>query len=256
MRYTHILFIIGILLFFSSCASKKDIWYVQDSENYDNSKVQFSNIKIQPNDILKIDVKTLVEEVAAPYNRFNGANGGGGMAIEFLKLQGYVVSSENTITFPELGKISTQDKTVFELQEEIQHELVSKSLLVNPTVVVRIINFKVTILGAVRSPGTYNFSESNITLLQALGYAGDLTINGRRDNIKLIREINGNRRVTTIDLTDGDFLTSDYNQVKPNDVIVINQNAPEVTRSGYIGNIGTALSVFSIILSTVVLLTR
>ena len=118
------------------------------------------------------------------------------------------------------------------------------------------LNAKVTILGEVRSPGTYNFTEQNITLMQALGYAGDLTINGKREDVLITREINGVRQVTHIDLTTSDFMSSPYYFIKPNDVIVINPNNPKVKSAGFIGNFGNVATVISLALSITILLAR
>ena len=105
------------------------------------------------------------------------------------------------INFPVLGTISTLNLTTQDLAEFIKTELVERGHLTDPNVIVRLLNAKVTILGEVKAPGTYNFTEQNITLMQALGYAGDLTINGKRDDILITREVNGVRQVTHIDLT-------------------------------------------------------
>ena len=118
------------------------------------------------------------------------------------------------------------------------------------------LNAKVTILGEVKAPGTYNFTEQNITLMQALGYAGDLTINGKRDDILITREVNGVRQVTHIDLTSAEFMKSPYYFVKPNDVIIINPNEPKVKSAGFVGNVGTVATVISLVLSVTILLTR
>jgi polysaccharide export outer membrane protein len=125
-----------------------------------------------------------------------------------------------------------------------------------PNVNLRLINDKVTVLGEVNQPGTYNFTEQNITLMQALGYAGDLTINGKRNDILLTREINGMRQITHIDLTSANFMNSPYYFVKPNDLIVVNPNNPRVKNAGYVSNIGTVLTIASLALSITILLTR
>jgi len=247
--------IIGLLfLILNSCVSKKEIWYLQDSADFNNTALNYSIPKIQPNDILKIEVSALIKESAIPYNKTAGL--AGGQSIELMQLEGYLVSNEYTIKFPVLGVISTDNKTVQELENYLKKQLEDGGHLINPSVDIRLINAKVTVLGEVNAPGVYNFSEQNITLLQALGYASDLTINGKREDIKLIRETDGNRIITNIDLTSAEFLTSEYNQIRPNDVIIVNPNNPKVKSAGFIGNVGTFISVFSIILTTVVLITR
>ncbi len=102
----------------------------------------------------------------------------------------------------------------------------------------------------------YTYTEQNITILQALGYAGDLTINGKRDDIIITRDVNGIRKIAHIDLTSTDYMNSEYYYVKPNDNIIVNQNGPRVMNSGYIGSTATILTIASLLLSTAVLLSR
>ena len=251
MKHNFALFLFVLML--SSCASKKDIWYLQDAGENSATQINFQNTSIQPNDILKIDVETLVPEAAIPYNK------GGGIQqinIQILQLQGYLVSNEGTIDFPGLGILSLFNLTINEAEQKIKDELVNGGHLNNPRVSVRLVNAKVTILGEVNAPGTYNFTEQNITLLQALGLAGDLTINGKRDDIILTRDVDGTKTITHIDLTSTEFMSSEFFFIKPNDTIIVNQNKPKVTSSGYVGNISALIGVISILLSTTVILTR
>src|SRR5690606_2920350 len=121
---------------------------------------------------------------------------------------GYVVSLNNTVNIPVLGEISSENKTTHELAQHITELLVSGGHLADARVDVRLLNAKITILGEVRSPGTFNYTDQNMTLLQALGYAGDLTINGERTDILMTREVDGVRKVTHIDLTSAEFMNS------------------------------------------------
>jgi polysaccharide export outer membrane protein len=247
-----LLLVLGVL---SSCASKKDIFYLQDATEVAEQPLNYASSTIQPNDILRINVESIVPEAAVPYNRSSG-QGIVQQNIQLLQLDGYLVSEQHTISFPILGEISTANKTTEDLGNHIKELLVSGGHLKDPTVNVRLVNAKVTILGEVNQPGTYTFTEQNITLLQALGYAGDLTINGKRDDVLLTREVSGNRRVTHIDLTSAEFMNSEFYFIKPNDVIVVNQNKPRVMNSGYINNVGVVLTIASLALSVAVLLSR
>jgi len=238
-----------------SCVSKKEILYMQDLDAYNQSELSYSNSTLQPNDILKITVGALVLETALPYNRISG-NTVQANTIEVMKLEGYLVSPEQTITFPMLGLLSVKGKTPGQLEQDLIRQLEEGGHLVNPTVSVRLLNAKVTVLGEVNKPGTYTFTESSITLLQALGLAGDLTINGQRDDVVLIREMDGLRTVAHLDLTAGNWLKSPYQVIQPNDVIVVNPNTSKVKSAGFIGNASTVLAIASIVLSTVILLTR
>jgi polysaccharide export outer membrane protein len=246
------IFVLGILL--NSCASKKDVWYMQDADDYPDTEIKYTNSLIQPNDVLSIQVSAALPEMAEPYNLQMGQ--GGAMNPQMMNLGGYLVSENLTINFPVLGTISVAGKTTMALGEDLRKLLEDGGHLKEPSVNVRLLNAKFTVLGEVNGPGTYVFTEQNINLLQALGYAGDLTINGRRDDIMLIRELEGVRRITRIDLTNTAYLDSEFNYIKPNDVIVVNQNEPRVKSAGFITNPVALIGLFSITLSTIILLTR
>lgn len=249
--------VLSLLVFvvLSSCASKKEILYMQDAVQQDNSKVSYESANIQPNDILKITVESTIPEAAIPYNKAR-ALGAQPQNLQVLQLDGYLVSVDNTIKFPVLGEISTINKTTKDLEEEIKDQLTVGGHLVNPTVNVRLINAKVTVLGEVNNPGTYSFTEQNITILQALGYAGDLTINGKRDDILITREVDGVRKISHIDLTSASFMNSEFYFIKPNDNIIVNPNNPKVKSAGFVGNVSTILTIASLALSVTILLTR
>ena len=140
------------------------------------------------------------------------------------------------------------------LESYIKNRLQREGHLINPSVSVRLLNAKVTLLGEVKAPGTYTFTENNMSFLQALGLAGDLTIEGDRKNITLIRESDGQRTTTSLDLTSASWLSSPYQNIQPNDVIIVNPNSKKVTSAGLIGNISTILSIASIVLSTIILI--
>lgn len=251
IKFLGLLFIVLL----TSCASKKEILYMQDAKQNANSQITYQTATIQPNDILKITVESLIPEAATPYNR--GSNSGVQVnSLELIKLQGYLVTNEGSINFPILGQISVSNMTAAEVEEQLKNLLITGGHLNNPTVDVRLVNAKVTVLGEVKVPGTYNFTEQNITLMQALGYAGDLTINGKRDDIIMTRDVEGVRKITHIDLTTTEFMNSEYYYIKPNDVIIVNPNNPRVKNAGFVGNIGTVLTIASLLLSSIILLTR
>jgi len=250
-----LLVLVLLTFLFQSCATKKEMLYFQDAETQALQNSNYKPASIQSNDILDIKVSALVPETAIPYNLQIGGNAGNA-STELLKLYGYLVSNEGTLVFPVLGKINVISKTTAALEQEIEDLLESGGHLLQPRVSVRLLNAKFTVLGEVTSPGTYSFTEQQISLPQALGYAGDLTINGKRKNVMLIREENGQRTVTHIDLTTTDWFNSPYYYIKPNDFIVVNPNGPKVKSAGYIGSPGTLISVFSILLSTILLITK
>jgi len=245
-----------ILLIFQSCkTTKEDIYYMQDIEAYNNSEVNYVNATIQPNDILSITVGALVPETAIPYNRITGSGTYiKSNTIEMMQLEGYLVTMEQTISFPVLGELSVRNKTPEQLEKHITDLLETGGHLINPTVSVRLLNSKVTLLGEVNRPGTYSFTESNINLLQALGLAGDLTINGKREDVVLIREVDGVRTVAYIDLTKSDWIESSFYNIKPNDVIMVKPNSSKVKSANFVGSFGNILGIASLTLSTIILI--
>ena len=228
---------------------------MQDVETYNNTEVTYNNHTLQVDDILKITVSTLMPEAALPYNNITGGSVVAN-TIDVMRLDGYLVSQNSTINFPVLGELSVKNKTTQELENELKKLLVDGGYLINPNVTVRLLNAKVTILGEVQRPGTFTFTENNISLLQALGLAGDLTINGNREDVMVLRYIDGVQTTQRINLTSANFLSGPYQMVKPNDVIVVNPNSAKVKTAGYVGNISAILGIASILLTSIVLLTR
>lgn len=248
--------ILGLIILFvlQSCVSKKDVLYLQDASKFEDTDISFLQSTIQPNDILKITVGSLVPEAAIPYNKVVSGNLQNAN-LDIIKLQGYVVSMDQTINFPVLGTISVKNKTTDELAEELKTSLEQGGHLNNPTIEVRLLNAKVTVLGEVKKPGTFNYTEANLTLLQALGLSGDLTINGKREDILLIREVDGKRKITHINLRSSEWMNTDAYMIKPNDVIIVNPNTRLVKGAGVVDT-GTFLAIASLTLSVVILLTR
>jgi polysaccharide export outer membrane protein len=244
-----------IIAFMSSCATKKDIILFQDLEENVSEAVVYVAPKIQINDIIDVKISTLNPKTSAPYNA-GGGSGGTNASIELMTLQGHIVTVDGTISLPVLGDIQVTNKTIVEIQNDIQQTLEEDGHLLSPTVVVRVLNAKFTILGEVASPGTYSYTEQFITLPQALGYAGDVTIAANRKEIWLIREEEGTRQYYNIDLTKTDWFDTPAYTIKQNDIIYVYPNEVKVKSAGYIGNTGTALSVVSILITTYLLLTR
>lgn len=244
--------IVSILLV--SCANKKDILYYQDIQNNSQDQISYLSSNVQINDILYIKVSAIIQESADPFNI--SINNSGNVNIDTYKIQGYLVSQEGNIIFPLLGNINVVGKSTEEVQTLLAKMLTDFGYIKDPTVSVRIINSKVTVLGEVRAPGTYAFDEQNISLNQAIGYAGDLTINGVRKDVLLIREVNGVRTYIHLDLTSSNWFKSPYYYVKQNDVIIVNPNGPKIMSSGYLNSIGTTLGIVSFGLTIYLLLKK
>lgn len=244
-----------ILFLLISCANKKDILYYQDIKNNSQNNISYVSNEIQINDILYIKVDALVPESAKPFN-LDSNNTTTGLNTNVMKIQGYLVSPEGSIIFPILGALKVTGKTTTQLQELLVKILNDKGYIKDANVSVRVINSKVTVLGEVRSPGTYSFDEQNISLNQAIGYAGDLTLNGVRKDVMLIRENNGVRSYIKLDLTSSDWFSSPYYYIKQNDVIIVNPNGAKIMTSGYLTNVVSVVSVLSFVATVYLILNR
>ena len=247
-----------LLLIFSSCSTKNQLVYLKDSDKHStNAQIDFTALKnsIEVGDILKIDVQTIVPEAAIPYNKIT-TNNASSQNLDILKLEGYLVDDSKMINYPVLGKISVDGLDENELESVITQLLLEGNHLTNPTVKVRRVNSKFTVLGEVAKPGTYSYYDQHLNLFQALGYAGDLTIDGKRKDIKLIREENGTREVYTIELTKSELLNSSTYFIKNNDVIIVNPSFSKVKSAGFIGSPASVASIASLLLSITLLITN
>ena len=217
------LFLIIITSFFlASCSTKSQLIYLNDTDSNNFNKVDYSNLNnnIETGDILKIDVKTILPEAAQPYNTTN-LNTSISQNIELLKLEGFLIDASMIINYPVLGELSVQGLSLGQLENKITQLLLDGGHLTNHIVKIKRLNSKFTVLGEVRSPGTFPFFDEKINLFQALGYAGDLTIYGKRKDITIIREENGLQKIHNFDLTKSNLLLSPYYQIKNNDIIIV-----------------------------------
>lgn len=253
-----ILLYFSILILLGSCASKKDIIYFQDIDD-----IQFQNVdivkpkpKIEINDIIKVDIKTINPESTRPFEKQSmmaGGGGGMGMMQGAMNLMGYIVNEYGEIEMPVVGRIQVHNLTREQAERKIKSKL--SGFLKDPYVSVRILNYKFTVQGEVKQPGTFEIFDPNLTLLQALGMAGDLSIRGRRDNVLIIRTIGNERIVRRIDLTKSDWMNSPFYFVKQNDYIYVEPNNPQVKSAGFITNVGTLIAALSFITSMVLIIT-
>ena len=255
MTYIRYYITLVLSLIIVSCGSKKDIIYLQDIEPQTVYSNQYEEYKLKVDDILKIEVGAENPETALTFNP-RGINPNISVTKESLLYYGYQIDSKGMIDFPELGKINAKGLTVRQIRDIIYNTIIEKGILKNPSVDVKHVNAHFTVLGEVSKPGKYEYIQNNINILEAIGMAGDLTINGKRDDIKLIRDYDGKKSVVSIDLTNKSFL-EDYNfQISSGDIIIINPNITKVKNAGIIGNSGTLLSLLSFILSSIIVISN
>ena len=246
-------FLLFVSSLFSACSFKNQLTYINNEKEDDLIKINFSKKNyIDIGDILKIDIKTSVSEVSAPYNnidRFNSTH-----STDKLILDGYKVEKDSTINYPILGKITVVGLTTNELAAKLRNMLINKGQLTNPHININKVNSKFTILGEVRSPGTFFNYENHLNIFQAIGFAGDLLITAKRKNVKLIRQENGLRKTYVFSLNTSEIFDKPYYYIKSNDVIIIEPNYSKIKSAGFIGSPASIASISSLVLSITLLL--
>ena len=214
-RPAVLLFLLGSFLIFSeSCITRKDISYFQDISDSASvqSILQEYEAIIQPGDIVSIHVSSLSDEAS---NFFNAT----GERTDEQVANTYLVDASGNIEMPLIGEVNISGMTSQIAKKTIKAQL--ETYLVNPTVNLRIRNFKVTVLGEVRTPGVYTIPNEKITLIEAIGLAGDLTIFGKRVDVLVIREDAGKRQFFKTDLRSKELFESEYYYLHSNDIIYV-----------------------------------
>jgi polysaccharide export outer membrane protein len=240
------LLILGLL---SSCASRQDVVYFQDeaiSTALENQNANFE-LRYKTDDLLTINVSSSQAfdaeglDVTKPFNlpavSYNStvidAQGN-------LKMQAYLIDVNGNIEFPVLGQLKLGGLTKGEANDLLKSKL--KVYINDPLVTIRLANFTISILGEVKNPGTFTIQDERVSLPEALGMAGDLTIYGRRDNVILIREVNGEKQYAKLDLRSVNIMNSPNYYLTQNDVIYIEPNSAKVRSSSYNQNNGIIIS--------------
>lgn len=242
-----------------SCVSSEKIVYFQDLSQGQMllDTIQKSS-KIQPDDLLSIVVSAYDLNAVRPFNlisetrptiesstvAYNNSN----------QQQAYLTAQDGTIDFPILGRIKVAGLSRTELSEMLSTRI--SEYVKEPIVTIRILNFKVSLLGEVTRPGTYNFEGERLTLPAALGLAGDMTIYGRRDNILIIRDDGKTKNYKYLDLRSAEVLNSDYYYLQQNDVVYVEPNRAQVQSSSFNRNTAIYVSVASLLLSAMAIIFR
>lgn len=252
MKFVKItlLLLLFVLFLTTSCASRKDLVYLQGASNA-KELVSYEPV-LQPDDVVMIVVSSENPEVAAPYNlKAITVQGDSENTIGTQRMQTYILDKEGKIEFPLLGSIAlgglTKTQAVAKLKELLKDHV--SDAVIN----FRILNFKVTVLGEVQKPGTYSVASERITLLEAIGMSGDLTIYGNRTNVLLIREKNGTKTMERIDLTKSDFLNSSAYYLSQNDVVYVEPNKTRINSSAIGPNLTVGISALSLIVTIIAL---
>lgn len=240
------------VIILASCASKEDVVYFQNAGDYETIVSDNSHTnKFKIDDVISIHISTFDPQASLPFNLFKGAEEGGIRAEQV----DYIIDKNGEIDFPVLGAIKLVGLSPEESKNLLKEKLSPylKEAIVN----IRLKNFTVTILGQVNRPGTYPINGEQITILEALGLAGDLSIKGMRQNVMVIRDFNGTKVYTRVDLTNKQALSSPVYYLTQNDVVYVEPNNSAINASTFDGRVGIWVSIASLVItSTILLVTR
>ncbi len=259
MKLKSIFCLILCSVIIASCTSYKSVPYMQNPEvvNELTKALPLYDAKIMPKDLLTITVNTSDVEAAAPFNLvvqspINVARTN--TLTQQPSLQQYLVSNDGTIDFPKLGLLKVGGLTKSAAEDLIREKL-GKYLQETPIVTVRMSNYKIAVLGEVAHPGMFTVNNEKVNVLEALAMAGDLTIWGMRDNVKLIREeADGKREIITLNLNNAELVTSPYYYLKQNDVLYVSPNKTKAKNSDIGQSTSLWVSATSIMVSIASLL--
>lgn len=246
--------ILSLIIF--SCASNKDIIYLQDLDSETKlDTISFKSIKFKIDDRLTINISSNNPDAAKPFNLYlTSFNTGGLNASGQQQQQSYIVDEKGNINFPHIGAIKVAGLTRTVLEKQLEDLI--RPYLPDVKAIVQLVNFRISILGEVNKPGDYNINRDKVSVLQAIGMAGDLTIHGKRKGIKLIREVEGGVTVYEIDLKSKELINSPFYYLEQNDVLYISPNKPRVNASISSPTNSYIISATGLLITIVSLLTR
>ncbi|MBC8643946.1 polysaccharide biosynthesis/export family protein [Flavobacterium lindanitolerans] len=256
LNYFRPVILLFLSLFIFSCASRKNVAYYQNIDQLVNleSSSSYETI-LQPDDLLMIVVMAENPEVAAPFNLPSVImQSTTELENQQMRMNSYLIDSKGFIQFPVLGSIQIGGLTRTQAIAKITNEL--EKYIKKPSINLRILNYKVTVQGEVTQPGIHNITSERITLTEALSMSGDLTVYGKRDNILVIREVDGKKQATRVDITKADFLNSPFYYLKQNDVVYVEPNKTKVNSSVVGPNTAIVLSSISILVTIIALTIR
>lgn len=238
---------------FSSCSTRKEIVYFQDVERIQGfDSIKKFEPRIEVNDVLNINVSSLNDEVVEPFQMdVNGQMGGG--SGNNSSLQGYLVDVDGSIQFPVLGKLKVEGLTRSQLEDNLTAHL--REYVTDAVVRVRIVNFKITVLGETGS-SVIEVPDERISVPQAIAMAGDVTYDGKRDNILIIRDNNGKMSYGRVDLTSADVFKSPFYFLKQNDIVYVEPTYRKVKSAGFITSWQGIVSVITATVGLVLLFTK
>lgn len=252
-KYRYIILLV-IFCFATSCVSNKKIAYFQDIQSVNQAQLEnatkFTEPIIQPDDILSINVFTLNPQSGAIVNQAASntvLGGGANTAVAAQQVSGFLVDRNGDVELSLIGKVRVAGLTTYQARELIREK--AAIVYKEPNVQLRFANFKVSVLGEVNSPSAYTLPNEKVTVLDALSLAGDLTIYGRRENVLIVRDNNGQKEFARLDLNSSKIFESPYYYLRQNDVVYVEPNKRKVSasNSAQIQTVGVIASVVSVI---------
>ena len=243
--------VVAIITFCCSCSSYKNVPYFQDLDQNNITREEINNyspLLIQPGDILAIHVSSPsngTELFNYNLNRLSG-EGGGNNSPE-ISVVGFLVDVNGNVNLPYIGQMKVSGLNTSNLTDQLQTKL--STIFTKPVINVRLLNFKISVLGDVLKPDVYTIQNERITLTEALSLAGDLNITAVRNNILLIREINGKREYIPIDLTSKKLFDSPYYYLKNHDIIYVTPNRSKISNNNTAGfqRVSLIISALSVV---------
>lgn len=228
--------------------------YLQNIDQINSNQGSLSyEPKLQNDDLLSIIVAADQPELTVPFN-LPQIQGNYQINQNQDGIKTYLIDIDGNIVFPVIGKVKlaglTRSQAVRMLEEKI------KEYITNPSVNLRILNYKFSVIGEVNRPGTFKIESERVTLLEALSQAGDLTIYGNRSNILIIREVGGKKEYNRVDITKADFINSPFYYLVQNDVVVVEPNKTKVNSSVVGPNLNVTISAISLLTTILFIITR
>jgi polysaccharide export outer membrane protein len=219
----------AILVLLSSCGDTKKTTYFNGLESTQILAPEAAVPTIHKNDLLSISVSSNNADASKLFNEPNFSSTVTSTTTgSTQQMVGYLVTDDGTFKFPELGNIKAEGLTIKQLSDSITKQIKEKELLIEPIVTVRFLNFRVTVLGEVGKPTVVTIPNERMSILEALGLAGDITIYGRKDNVLLIREDKNGKQIVRINLNSKEILNSPYYYLQSNDVIYVEASSEKV----------------------------
>jgi polysaccharide export outer membrane protein len=243
------LLIVCFMVLFTSCVSSDKMLYFKENDDVKlKESYTIYEPEIQIGDILSINVSAIDKGAAVPFNLYESTSSTDPKPLTYL------VDIDGEINFPVIGNIKVAGYTTKTLRQKLTGTL--GDYLSKPIVNIRLINFKVSVLGEVKSPGAYTITNERVTIIEALGLAGDLSIFGNRKEVMLIREHEGKRDFIKLDLTNRKLFNSPYYYLAQNDIIYVEPNKTRINSSAASATSGIIISSISALISLIAILTR